>query len=338
MDRLAKSEGLDCTAGNVFSEDTNAVRLWCLGTEDILFDQLASYGTQTFGDFLSILTIVCICLYFVTSSDSGSLVIDIIGANGIQNPPTLQRIFWAVTEGATASVLLNAGKDAPPGESGDALKALQTVSIVGGLPYTVVLFLMCQALYIVVQEECGDLVLTRKNYGSFVFMIDHKGAKDYGKGALRILEAAVFPPLPLARCCHKVWGSDFKGQWIIGTTLPFLTIIVFMCMSHGEEAMQYLAASVFFLFTALIACARYSARTKVGIIRGDFITDFCLSMLIYFLVLPQMECELEMEEAKGIGDGAGHFPELDAVAQSPDTEMLEIELVEDGVVDKNSSL
>ena len=61
-------------------------------------------------------------MYFVTSSDSGSLVIDCLTSNGDPDPPKIQRVFWAMMEGATASALLAAG-----GKGG--LDALQTAGI-----------------------------------------------------------------------------------------------------------------------------------------------------------------------------------------------------------------
>jgi len=297
MDRRAESEGLDCGAwdGNpnsIFSNTTNAVRLWCLGTEDILFDQLASYGNQGFGDFLSVLTMICLVLYFVTSSDSGSLVIDIIGANGIQDPPTLQRIFWALSEGATASVLLNFGGN-------DALRALQTVAIVGGLPYTFVLFLMCQALYYVCQEEMKDIDIDRKSYASFIFQFDHTNNNDYAGGAVRILEAMFMPFLPFGRICAKLWGVDFKGQWTVIGAVPFFTIIFFVSLTGVERQMKMLGGALYILYITLIAVARYSGRDKIGVKRGDLITDWVLSLLVYFLVLPQLECEIAAADAKG---------------------------------------
>ncbi len=72
------------------------------------------------GSFLSIISLGGIILYFVTSSDSGSLVIDSLSANGHLDPPVSQRIFWALTEGACATALLVAGGE-------NALNALQSV-------------------------------------------------------------------------------------------------------------------------------------------------------------------------------------------------------------------
>merc|ERR1712176_743893 len=71
-----------------------------------------------------------------TSSDSGSFVVDTIGSNGASDHHWIQRVFWAVTEGAVACALLVAGRS-------EALKALQAASIVFGLPFNLFLFVMC---------------------------------------------------------------------------------------------------------------------------------------------------------------------------------------------------
>ncbi len=96
--------------------------------------------------------ILGLTLYFVTSSDSGSLVIDSLSANGHPDPPILQRIFWALTEGACATGLLVAG-------GADALKALQSTSIAAGLIYTILLNFMTISLWRLVRIDQGDLDL-----------------------------------------------------------------------------------------------------------------------------------------------------------------------------------
>ena len=122
-------------------------KLSCRSKEDMWFDVVQQYGDL--GTFLSVLSLMGIVLYFVTSSDSGSLVIDCLSANGKQEPPVIQRIFWALTEGACATALLKAG-------GSDALSALQTASIASGLPYTVLLNFMCVALWRALRQESGD--------------------------------------------------------------------------------------------------------------------------------------------------------------------------------------
>lgn len=84
----------------------------------------------------SLLAISSVIMFFVTSSDSGSMVIDIITSGGDPNPPVLQRLFWAILEGVVAAVLLLGG----------GLVALQTAAISTGLPFAAILLLMCFSL------------------------------------------------------------------------------------------------------------------------------------------------------------------------------------------------
>ncbi|MBX0324487.1 BCCT family transporter [Halomicroarcula sp. F13] len=92
---------------------------------------------------LSVLGVVLVVTFFVTSSDSGSLVIDHLTSGGKHDAPVAQRIFWAVIEGVIAAVLLVGG----------GLGALQTASITTGLPFAVVLLLMCYTVYLGLDRE-----------------------------------------------------------------------------------------------------------------------------------------------------------------------------------------
>ena len=130
------------------SEDRTIVRLSCHRTEQMWFDVMRSY--TGIGKFLGFFSLFAIVLYFVTSSDSGSLVIDCLSANGDADPPRIQRVFWALMEGATATALLVVSGE-------DGLNALQTVGIVSGLPYTVIICLLCTATWRAVQVAAGDL-------------------------------------------------------------------------------------------------------------------------------------------------------------------------------------
>ncbi|MDF1621548.1 BCCT family transporter [Pseudothioclava nitratireducens] len=85
----------------------------------------------------SLVGIVLVVVFFVTSSDSGSLVIDTITAGGKIDAPVPQRAFWCVFEGAVAIVLLL---------SAGGLQSLQSMVISTGLPFTLVLLLMCFAI------------------------------------------------------------------------------------------------------------------------------------------------------------------------------------------------
>jgi choline/glycine/proline betaine transport protein len=85
----------------------------------------------------ALLATLLVVTFFVTSSDSGSLVVDMLTSGGGQTEsPVWQRIFWAAVEGVVAAALLIAG----------GLAALQTATIASALPFTVVMILMAWGL------------------------------------------------------------------------------------------------------------------------------------------------------------------------------------------------
>ena len=80
--------------------------------------------------------LMLVVIFFITSSDSGSFVDDMVTSGGNPNPPVANRVFWGVSEGAAAAVLLLSG----------GLKALQAASISAGLPQSILLILGCVGL------------------------------------------------------------------------------------------------------------------------------------------------------------------------------------------------
>lgn len=103
----------------------------------VLFQMLEHLPLAGVSSFASIILLI---VFFVTSSDSGSLVIDSITAGGKLHAPVPQRVFWATMEGLVAVVLLVGGGSA-------ALSSLQAGAITTGLPFTVVLLACCVSLY-----------------------------------------------------------------------------------------------------------------------------------------------------------------------------------------------
>ncbi len=86
---------------------------------------------------VSAITVVLIVTFFVTSSDSASLVIDSLAAGGIANTPASQRAFWAISEGVVAAVLLLAG----------GLNALQSMTVVTALPFSIILMIAALGMW-----------------------------------------------------------------------------------------------------------------------------------------------------------------------------------------------
>ncbi|MCG6942457.1 MAG: BCCT family transporter [Thiohalocapsa sp.] len=92
---------------------------------------------------LSGMAVILVVIFFVTSSDSGSLVVDHLTSGGKLDSPTTQRVFWAVMEGVVAAVLLIGG----------GLTTLQTASVSTGLPFALVLLVGVYSLYVGLSQE-----------------------------------------------------------------------------------------------------------------------------------------------------------------------------------------
>ncbi len=115
--------------------------------QDLLVDGAVDANTSLFqvlhglplGALMSVVAIAVIVFFFITSSDSGSLVIDILSTGGALETPRITRVYWAVLEGIAAAVLLLVGGSA-------SLTALRTVSIATAVPFSVVMALACVAL------------------------------------------------------------------------------------------------------------------------------------------------------------------------------------------------
>ena len=116
------------------------------GLSDITLSLFYAYEAMPMSSILSVMSIVLIMVFFITSSDSASLVIDSITAGGKVDAPIPQRIFWASTEGAIAAALLWIGGT-------EAIQALQAGTISTGLPFTIILLVMCVSLVMGMKTE-----------------------------------------------------------------------------------------------------------------------------------------------------------------------------------------
>ncbi|NYD57331.1 choline/glycine/proline betaine transport protein [Nocardioides marinisabuli] len=102
-----------------------------VSTDLALFQML---DTLPLGTVLSVVAIFLIVVFFVTSSDSGSFVVDMLAEGGDPNPPVWSRAFWASMEGVVAAVLLMAGAG--------GLAALQTSAILVAAPFSIIMVLL----------------------------------------------------------------------------------------------------------------------------------------------------------------------------------------------------
>lgn len=139
-------------------------------TGSAIFKLMESYPLTA---ALNGLIVIMIVLWFVTSSDSASFVIDMLTSGGDTNPPKIQRLFWAGTEGVIAAVLLAAG----------GLGALQAASIVSGFPFAVVIVIM---MYSLLRGLSRDRLILYRNQQWFITeeSAEHNSANEFRDEAL----------------------------------------------------------------------------------------------------------------------------------------------------------
>ena len=130
-----------------------------------------------FSSFTSVLGIILVMTFFVTSADSGSLVVDTLASGGKTNNPVWQRIFWAVTQGLVAIALLLAG----------GLGALQSASIVIALPFAIVMLVASWGLYKALKLE------TIRNESLKIHMNAGRHGKISGTWKVRLNRIIEFP-------------------------------------------------------------------------------------------------------------------------------------------------
>ncbi|OCH08462.1 BCCT transporter [Aliivibrio fischeri] len=116
------------------------------GLTDVSLAMFEMFDALPMGNILSMIAVVLVLVFFITSSDSGSLVIDSITAGGKVDAPMPQRVFWAFMEGAIAVALLWVGGT-------EAIQALQAGAISTALPFTLILLAMCVSLVMGMRTE-----------------------------------------------------------------------------------------------------------------------------------------------------------------------------------------
>merc|ERR1712190_300849 len=166
---------------------------------------------------------------------------------GHTDPPLLQRIFWSFTEGATACALLAAGRNLP--NSSGSLKALQSCSMVTGLPYTFILFWCAQSLVLLCREESGVVSKDRKAFSSFILSFSRP---------MQLLLNTVAPGIAMGKVIQTTGGWPFSSKpecarwfWTVFFQLAYVLV-----------------------FVTLLGFLRSTVRNKYRIEHGEMVTDF----------------------------------------------------------------
>ena len=139
-----------------------------------LFVFLDNFPLTTVLSFFSVLMIV---IFFVTSCDSGAMVVDMLCSHGKNDTPLWQRVYWAVGIGVVAAILLLAG----------GLNALQTMTIASALPFAIVLLLAIAGLIKSLRVEGF------KQESQLISGIPHSGAENNDSWQVRLNNVVDFP-------------------------------------------------------------------------------------------------------------------------------------------------
>jgi hypothetical protein len=271
-----------------------------------------------YGPTLTVFFLFSVAVYFATSSDSGSLVVDFLASNGHMEHHWIQRMFWALTEGAVATALLNAG-------GANGLAALQAGSIVCGLPFTVMLLVVIQSIY----EFCEQALDPHKDE----FTFEGRAFKQpvYG-GVLNIFEKIAsfgnvhpdrvakgmdqptaqhwyeffmglfLPMVSVYRIMGKMHPKETSKKsnmlFVVVYSLMHITWIVLFCMVAAYPSLRAWGWGAYFVNACLVFSMKNHFTTSRNI-ASSTIGDFISSLFFWPQVFSQLIIELEddnMEE------------------------------------------
>eukprot|EP00978_Attheya_sp_CCMP212_P007871 scaffold18312_cov55-Attheya_sp.AAC.3 len=283
-----------------------------------------------YGPTLTVFFLFSVAVYFATSSDSGSLVVDFLASNGRMHHHWLQRMFWALTEGAVATALLNAG-------GADGLAALQAASIICGLPFTVFLLYLLQGIYEMCEQaldedqelfEFKGRAFKMPVYGGIMNIFEYLASlgsvheariaigidtptmpqvKEYFQGlfvpmlSVFQIQSAMYPE-------QKVYNMFFTS---IYTFLHIAWVIIFIMVSETEGLLAW-GWVAYFINGILITGMKMDFRSTRSI-HGNFIGDLISSLIFWPQVFAQLKIELEDDSAQ-VGAGAYDDAEVEAEA------------------------
>jgi choline/glycine/proline betaine transport protein len=131
-----------------------------------------------FSGVVSMVAVLMVVVFFVTSADSGALVVDMLASSGHDHSPLWQRVFWSVTIGVVAIALLLA----------NGLKALQTATIASALPFSIILLASIWGLF-----KALNLDATRRDLRNQALPGPHRAPHLHGGWQRRLRNISLLP-------------------------------------------------------------------------------------------------------------------------------------------------
>lgn len=274
--------------------DVGYYALSCRKSTDRILDVLEPY--KELKTFLQVLVLLGVIVFFVTSSDAGAFVDDIIAANGHANPPVLQKVWWSITQGAVAQSLLSASKT--------GLATIQSVSICAALPYTFALNSMCVALFRACDEAIDDPIhmAQRKGFSTSIVDVFENFAGPDGSTESKLMSTRERLRL-LVKCIFKPYDVILIAALELFTPRVLTVVSVcasgcyylwFMCLciSPVSAALTPLAWLFYIIFVVAITSVRYNLRKKWNVI-GNPMDDLIVCFFFFPFALAQMQLEVQ---------------------------------------------
>jgi hypothetical protein len=281
-------------------------------------DQLES----GFGPVLTGLFLISLAIYFATSSDSGSLVVDHLSANGRKKHHWIQRMFWAVTEGAVATALLSAG-------GSSALQGVQAASIISGLPFQFLLCYLLESIWVFVNQAAEDpdnmefklstqAEFAMPVYGGIFNIFEWLASggdvnpKRIERGmhlptqfqVVEFFKALFVPFISLYQVLNAAYPKSTKMNFVTSSFygLLFITWIALFITYGTYPAMLAWGWAIMFSAAVLLASIRNGFRERYNL-RSNILGDFIASCFFWPQVLTQMrlhcvDLDLSQEHAE----------------------------------------
>ena len=265
-----------------------------------------------YGPYLSILFLVSLAAYFATSSDSGSLVVDFLAANGRHDTHWIQRLFWALTEASVATALLSAG-------GSNALAAVQAASIICGLPYTAVLLYLLQSIYEMCEQALDEDQIHFKTperqfimpvYGGIFNVFEYIASLGNVHTTRVVLgldlpssfqtteffTSFLLPFLPLQDVVFSMYpkpNQKFSNLLLlISYTLLFFFWVTCLIISITlKPSMFFWGLAAYITCSCLLANLKHTVRLRRRL-HGNLVGDLMSSFLLYPQVITQIRIEL----------------------------------------------
>jgi hypothetical protein len=284
--------------------------LTCLPPNDQIYALMLPY--KTISGFLHLVLWLGLVIYFLTSSDSGSMTDDIISASGLTpgSIPAWQKVFWCATEGAVACALV---------KTGGALGAVRNVSIIIGLPFTALLCMMVPSLYRIVKKEAGDTdILEGKKFNTQLldilelFSPKKQSPCPPGTHATKLGLSLFVPFLPVRAIMAKLQPeAPLSGLFTaVAVELLHLAWFFFQCTEAAEDYMHVLGWVCFVGFVSLLTFARVAVR-KMYNVWGSPADDVTVALFLYPFALSQMWMMVETDGK----DAPAYFEDADDVIE-----------------------